>query len=126
MQRTNALVSLRPKIETQSANNSKMESFQNSTLRPILKFQHNLLVAIFGHYLSNRKTNFFTLEASKKVEFVKQLLQKDIVFRNQLIGVVLGLFTVNELDFYLKHEKEGKKRIISMLCFRLVEIEGGF
>ena len=36
---------------------TEIESFQNTTIRPIIKMQHLLLVASFNNYLEKRKVN---------------------------------------------------------------------
>ena len=38
-------------------NTLPLEKFQNETLRPIIKMQHNLLVMLFEEYQRKRKVN---------------------------------------------------------------------
>ena len=45
---------LRPTIATAPAATAD-ERFQNTALRPVLKLQHDLLLAVFRHYLTKRK-----------------------------------------------------------------------
>ena len=37
---------------------SAIELFQNATLRPIIKMQHNLLIGSFKNYIQIRKIDF--------------------------------------------------------------------
>ena len=69
--RPNDLIRIRPEIkktkhfDTMSAE----ERFQNNTLRPILKLQNPLFVAVFQNYIENRKGVFYDLSLSKKPVF---------------------------------------------------------
>ena len=50
---------IRPIIEgiNDGLNKSIEEEFQNETLRPIIKLQHDLLIAFFKEYISTKKKN---------------------------------------------------------------------
>ena len=37
---------------------NEMERFQNKTLRPIIKMQHDILIVSFQYYLEKRKIDF--------------------------------------------------------------------
>ena len=62
-------------------NKSREEQFQNLTLRPILKMQHELLMAFFENYLSKRKINFAGLGALKRNELVSKIFKIDQIFK---------------------------------------------
>ncbi len=94
------------------------EMFQNNTLRPILKFQNNLLLQLFISYATRNKNVFFTLSLDKKCSYIEKATTTDIAFRNQLIGVVVGLFSVEEYIEYTKNSSNLNKRIITMLIER--------
>lgn len=95
------------------------EHFQNLTLRPILKIQNELIIAIFRSYCILNKNVFFTLNISKKNEYIENSIQKDMKFRNTLKGIVIGLFTLEEYNLYNTMESSVNKRMMSMLIERL-------
>jgi hypothetical protein len=97
---------------------STEELFQNNTLRPILKFQNNLLIELFLSYASKNKNVFFTLSHEKKCIYIDKVTIADTAFRNQLIGVIVGLFTVEEYLEYTKNSSSFNKRITTMLIER--------
>ena len=70
MNRTEELQKLRPKIKSiqQDLNTSDLEQFQNDKLRPILKQQHEILLALFQSSLSRDKVPFAELKAEEKKE----------------------------------------------------------
>jgi hypothetical protein len=115
------LRALRPLIPTISEENitSDSEHFQNKTLRPILKFQHDLLIQIFQQYTIHRKNVFTKLSPEKKLEYIENNIRKDLNFRSLLIGTVLGYFSTEEYQIYIQNENELRKRLINMLIERI-------
>jgi len=116
------LKDLRPTISSidRAAATTPEEQFQNQTLRPILKFQNELLLNIYKHYLEQRKRQFYKLSNSKgKLAYIEHSIQKDSKLRELLLGMVIGHFTKEEYDIYLKTEKSIRKRIINLLVQRL-------
>ncbi|MFQ3326951.1 MAG: hypothetical protein ACI8YC_001591, partial [Salibacteraceae bacterium] len=64
--RPNDLLRIRPEIKKtkQFDSMSTEERFQNETLRPILKLQNPLLIAVFQCYIEMRKGVFFGLSVT--------------------------------------------------------------
>lgn len=122
MNRTEELLKLRPKIKSiqKDLNTSDLEQFQNDTLRPILKLQHEILLALFHSSLSRDKVLFEELKADEKRSKLDQLFQKDLSFKNQSIGAVIGMLTVDEYTVYTKDTSAHNRRIITMLKQRIM------
>lgn len=102
-----------------NASSSADERFQNQTLRPILKLQNDLFVAVFRNHISKHKNLFYTYSIEKKLQFIENSIQKDIKFRNALKGMVIGLFTSDEYAAYLENSSALNKRMMNMLIERL-------
>jgi hypothetical protein len=102
-----------------SSQSSEEEVFQNSTLRPILKLQNDLIIAVFQSYLNQNKIPFNDFSLDKKMKTIEVAILKDISFQNMLKGIVVGLFTVNEFSLYSNNTSGFNKRIRSMLIERL-------
>lgn len=98
---------------------SSEEIFQNKTLRPILKFQNDLFIEVFMNYAVKQKGVFLTLSPDKKMAYIENTIQRDIKFRNSLKGMVIGLFTVEEYNIYIKNSSNLNKRMMNMLIERL-------
>jgi hypothetical protein len=122
------LLILRPAIPSiqQDLDMSLEEAFQNQTIRPILKFQNEILLAIYAEHVLKYKGIFYQLTIPKRLEFIKESLQKDALLKQTLIGTVMGLFTLEEFQTYLIHEKELKRRISDMIVQRLQDQVGQF
>lgn len=102
-----------------SENSSAEEKFQNQTLRPILKFQNDLFLEVFRNYATKQKGVFFTLNPDKKMQYIENVIQKDIKFRNSLKGIIIGLFTISEYKDYIQNSSNLNKRMMNLLVERL-------
>ncbi|MEZ4877334.1 MAG: glyoxalase [Flavobacterium sp.] len=102
-----------------SETTSTDEIFQNRTLRPILKTQNDLFVAVFNNYAVKQKNVFFNLSPEKKMTYIENVIQRDIKFRNSLKGIVIGLFTIEEYNEYIQNSSNLNKRMMNMLIERL-------
>ena len=99
----------------------KFERFQNESIRPIIKMQHDILIIMFQNYLIKKKLDFTALEEVKQKEHINSIVTNDIVFKNLIIGVVIGQFSKIELNFFFKNSVELKKRIIQIIKYRLYD-----
>lgn len=100
-------------------NSSSEERFQNTTLRPILKFQNDLFVEVFKNYAIKQKGVFFTFSPEKKLSYIENVIQRDIKFRNSLKGIVIGMFTIDEYHDYILNSSNLNKRMMNLLIERL-------
>ena len=114
--------SIRPLIPSISISEqtSLAEQFQNETLRPIIKLQHDLLIAIFKDYFKKSKQPFSDLAKEQQAVFVNQVFQKDIAFRNELCGVIIGQFTVEEYRQYAQSKSSYNKRLKDIIQQRII------
>jgi hypothetical protein len=104
------------KVNSQS---SSEETFQNRTLRPILKMQNDLFIQVFINYAVKQKNVFFSLTPEKKMVYIENVIQRDIKFRNSLKGMIIALFTIDEYAEYIRISSNLNKRMMNMLVERL-------
>ena len=115
-------INKRPIIEKAvvSEKMSEVEKFQNNTLRPIIKMKHELLMAYFEHYLTIQKFDFKDFTEIKKTEFIERAFSKDSQFRNEIKGIIIGHFTLDEFAIYKNFSKDSNKRILTMVKERIL------
>lgn len=99
---------------------SSEEYFQNSVLRPLIKFQNDLLIAIFLNFINTYKNVFFELSTEKKITYIENALAKDRKLRNSLKNTVIALFTVEEYNSYTTNSSALNKRMIGIIKERLI------
>ncbi len=119
--RDRSIVDLRPQILSAriTPNMSSDEYFQNKILRPILKFQNDLFLAVFTNYILKNKNVFYEISLEKRLKYIEHAIQKDIKFRNSLKGIIIGQFTVEEYGEYIKNSSSLNKRMMNLLISRL-------
>jgi hypothetical protein len=106
-------------LGTVSAQSSADELFQNQTIRPILKLQNDLFIAVFINYVNKNKADFYSYTVEKKLQTIENSIQKDIKFRNSLKGIIMALFTIEEYDTYIQNSSSLNKRMMNLLVDRL-------
>ena len=120
--RLDNLLSIRPQILSAKVHQTTGadEAFQNKTLRPIIKLQHDLFIAVFKNYIKKHKNVFYTLTLEGQLKYISNAIQKDIKFRNSLKGMVIGQFTVDEYELYIKNSSALNKRMMAIVKERLI------
>ena len=119
--RPSDLLRIRPEIKKtqQFENMSVEERFQNETLRPILKLQNPLFLAVFHNYIEKRKGVFYSLGLEKKLNYIENSLNRDQKFGDSIKGMVIGLFTMEEYNAYSRNSSALNKRMMNMVIERL-------
>lgn len=97
----------------------KVEEFQNSTLRPVIKMQNDFLLKFFKYNLKKKNINFSELSLIEKKEKIHSILSKDNNFKRTIIGSILAHFTSEELEYYFENSNELNRRILQIIIQRL-------
>ncbi len=119
--RTEDLLAIRPNITSAKVYDSmgSDELFQNKTLRPIIKLQHDLLIAVFKNYIAKHKNVFYELSVAKQLAYIENAIHKDMKFRNSVKGMIIGHFTVEEYIVYIQNSSALNKRMMNITKERL-------
>lgn len=124
MKRDKYLVNLRPVINSINAefSISEHEKFQNEVIRPIIKFQNNLIVKIFKNYTLKKKINLKSLSAKNKLEKITSILKNDRILIFELKCIIIAFFTTTEYEKYTSMKPEINKRLIQIIRERIISI----
>ncbi|GGZ69435.1 glyoxalase [Algibacter mikhailovii] len=116
------LKSIRPEIPSATIkdNMSADERFQNGVLRPIIKFQNDLLIEVFRNYVAKHKSVFYDLSLEKRLDYIENAVQKDMKLRNSMKGMIIGLFSVEEYLLYINNSSALNKRMMNLVKERLL------
>jgi hypothetical protein len=122
--KTYTRIDIRPKIIGINTllNMSIEEDFQNSTLRPIIKLQHELLIVYIKEYLISNKKRFKELSNLKKIEILTLIFKNDNSLKTELKGIIIGHFTTDEFFIYCTNKTEYNKRILAMIRQRITSV----
>jgi hypothetical protein len=118
MRKEDKLLGLREEILTKKSEQTPIEQFQNKTIRPILKYQHTILIVFFNANVHVQYIVSANYSLLKKQNQLKLFVSKQLAFRAQLLGIVTGLFTDAEFEFYLSEKVNLDKRIANMILER--------
>ena len=120
--RESFLKSLRPDVLTKTIKSemSSEEYFQNTVLRPIIKFQNDLLIAVFLQFCRKYKNVFFDLSTEKKILYIESAIIKDSKLRTSFRDMIIGLFSVEEYSEYLVNASALNKRMTGIVKERLI------
>ena len=110
-------IGIRPKITIVSAEEYVpfSERFSNTTLRPIVALQQQLLLAVFKQNAKSRKLILKNLSNQKLIAFVDTLLFKDGSFKQLILGLIVGQFTMDEYEQYSEKIEDVDKLIIALV-----------
>ncbi|MBT8274239.1 MAG: glyoxalase [Bacteroidia bacterium] len=116
------LKSIRPEFSSNTINDnmSSDERFQNLVLRPVIQFQHDILMASFRNYIGKHKNVFYDLSLEKRTDYIENAIQKDMKFRNSLKGIIIGLFTLEEYSIYIENSSALNKRMMNIVKDRVI------
>jgi hypothetical protein len=120
--RSTQLLALRPVISGAKIlpGMSAEERFQNQTLRPIIKLQHDLFIAVFLNYIAKHKNVFYELPLNKQLDYIENAIHKDMKFRNSIKGMIIGQFTSDEYELYTLNSSALNKRMMNIVKERLI------
>ena len=120
------LIQIRPQLNLPSPSSTTaplptLESFQNDTLRPILKMQHDLLLLMWQNHLVKQLKNVVPTGTTRQIsEFIAQTVKSDMKLKNKLLGTLIGHFTLTEFAFFADNENELTRRMTDLLVQRLM------
>lgn len=121
MDRSQALLEIRPKLNIPNGPHTTVEEkFQNDTLRPILKLQHDYLCSVFLKSPFILKQKFENKSPDQQRNIIVESLKANNKLKAQIIHSVVGLFTLEEFDHFMQHQSEYQKRIIAMATERII------
>ena len=101
-------------------NISEEENFQNRVLRPIIKMKHEMLIAHFKNYIASNKLPWKELGDTRKIDFIETAFTSDLAFRNEVRGLVIGQFTLEEYYQYIKMVRGSNKRMNNIIKERMI------
>jgi hypothetical protein len=118
--RPNDIIKIRPVLNLKKSSQiTDEESFQNDTLRPIIKLQSPVLIETYRNYIIKHKNVFYELSNEKKIDYIENSINKNQKFRNLLKGMIIGLFTIEEYHIYKKNSSSLNKRMMNIVLKRL-------
>jgi hypothetical protein len=115
-----ALLALRPVLAVAPATgDATAGDFLHHTLRPVLKMQNELLLAVVADFVRDHHVPLATASVPDQQRLLTELLTRNVKLRYTVIGIVSGLFTSDELEYYRQHRPELNRRLLELAVRRV-------
>ena len=116
-----ALQALRPLVPTEPAtpaDATTVGAFLHATLRPVLKLQNDLLLAVVADYV---RDHHITLRPTDQQQQLTALLGRNTKLRYTVVGLITGQLTTAEYAFYRQHRPELNRRLLELAQRRVLD-----
>lgn len=117
-----ALLALRPVLAVAPVTgDATAGDFLHHTLRPLLKLQNEVLLSVVADFVRDHHVPLATVAAADQQRLLTELLTRNVKLRYTVIGLVSGLFTTDELEYYRQHRPELNRRLLELAVRRVQE-----
>lgn len=120
MTRSTIVLSLREKVQYSETHSDATHQFQDEVVRPILKFQHSLLLAYFNDFIATHKINLMQLEMNARISKIRSIIKQNAELQHTLRAFIIALFSDDELEFWTANKRAINKRITEMITERIL------
>ena len=118
--RDDRLEQVRPVLDVEpSTTDDPVERLQHETLRPVLKLLNPTILRLVAARLRRYGVDFGGMARADRLDRLRNLVKEDGRLKQTLLGMVAGHLTGDELDVYLDHEAEVRRRCVPMLLARV-------
>ncbi|WBA40709.1 hypothetical protein [Hymenobacter canadensis] len=116
-----ALLALRPQLPQllPASGDATVADFLHHTLRPLLKLQNDVLLAVVADFVRDHHIALAAASATEQERLLAELLSRNTKLRYTVIGLVCGLFTAAELSYYRPQRPELNRRLLELATRRV-------
>ncbi|WP_426058741.1 hypothetical protein [Hymenobacter sp. B1770] len=116
-----ALLAMRPSVPTAPAEPGTVGAFLHATLRPVLKLQNQLLLAIVADFVFDHHIPLAKASTTDQQRLLAELLARNTKLRYTVVGLVSGVFSAEEYAFYRQHRSELNRRLLELVQQRVLD-----
>ncbi|SDX82898.1 hypothetical protein [Hymenobacter psychrophilus] len=115
-----ALQALRPAVAAEkAAATATPGDFLHATLRPVLKLQNPLLLAVTADFVRDHHLPLASADPADQRRLLGELLARNTKLRYSVVGLITGQFTSEELAYYRRHRPELNRRLLALATQRV-------
>jgi hypothetical protein len=116
-----ALLAMRPSVPTAAVEAGTVGAFLHTTLRPVLKLQNMLLLAIVADFVLDHHIPLAKASDTDRQRLLAELLARNTKLRYTVVGLVSGVFSDGEYAFYRQHRSEVNRRMLELVQQRVLD-----
>ena len=114
-----ALLALRPLVPTETTDAADtVGAFLHTTLRPVLKLQNDLLLAVVADFV---RDHHIILRPTDQHHQLTELLGRNTKLRYTVVGLITGQLTTEEYAVYRQHRPELNRRLLELALHRVLD-----
>ena len=114
-----ALLALRPIVPTETTDaDGTVGAFLHTTLRPALKLQNGLLLAVVADFV---RDHHIIVRPTDQQHELSELLGRNTKLRYTVVGLITCQFTADEYAFYRPQRAELYRRLLEMALRRVLD-----
>ena len=117
--REQSILNIRPTVGFENIHSNPDQLFQDKTLRPILKFQHDVIMALFDDYLTIHRIDLKQITTAQRNEKIDQIIKQNQTLQALFKGIVIAFFNNKEIEFWKINKMAINKRIQQLLIKRI-------
>ncbi|MCA8831992.1 hypothetical protein [Hymenobacter pini] len=115
-----ALAALRPTVQVSATpNDTPVAHFLHTTLRPVLKLQHDVLLLVVADFVRDHHIPLSSAAGTEQQRLLTELLSRNTKLRYTIVGLIVGQFTRPELATYRQHRPELNRRLLELASRRV-------
>ena len=117
-----AILALRPVVPTETTDAADtVGAFLHATLRPVLKLQNDLLLAVVADFV---RDHHIILRPTDQHHQLTELLGRNTKLRYTVVGLITAQLTATEYAFYRSQRAELNRRLLEMALRRVLDQAG--
>ena len=117
-----AILALRPVVPTETTDAADtVGAFLHATLRPVLKLQNDLLLAVVADFV---RDHHIILRPTDQHHQLTELLGRNTKLRYTVVGLITAQLTAPEYAFYRSQRAELNRRLLEMALRRVLDQAG--
>ena len=117
-----AILALRPVVPTETTDAADtVGAFLHATLRPVLKLQNDLLLAVVADFV---RDHHIILRPTDQHHQLTELLGRNTKLRYTVVGLITAQLTAAEYAFYRSQLAELNRRLLEMALRRVLDQAG--
>ena len=117
-----ALLALRPVVPAETTDAADtVGAFLHATLRPALKLQNDLLLAVVADFV---RDHHIVLRPTDQHHQISELLGRNTKLRYTVVGLITAQLTAAEYAFYRSQRAELNRRLLEMALRRVLDQAG--
>jgi hypothetical protein len=120
--RNQLLTNIRTSVKFHDIHSNSNQIFQDKCLRPILMFQHELIISLYDDFIITNKIDFKDFTKKQRETNIEHSIKNNQNLQSLIKGIIIGHFNTDEIEYWLQNKSEINKRIVQLSIKRIQSV----